>query len=86
MKSDLMEERKITYEQGKVYADKNNMVFYEASAKEGTNVETIFNNIAKKLAKQADENCMKSNKSIKLDENNIENKMKDQLGSCCCNM
>ena len=41
--------RQVTYEQGKEYAEKMNFLFFETSAKAGTNVKTLFNELAKKL-------------------------------------
>lgn len=45
-KSDLEESRHITKQKGLEYAEKNKIAFYEVSAKEGTNVDLIFNKIA----------------------------------------
>ena len=41
-KSDLEDKRQVTYEEGKQYADENNLVFFETSALNGNNIEEIF--------------------------------------------
>lgn len=52
-KSDI-EDRKVTSQQAQEYADKNQMIYYETSAKEGTNVETAFLELTNKVhAKKA---------------------------------
>ena len=44
-KLDLIEEREVQYNEGKEFADKNGMQFYEVSAKTGENVEQAFNHM-----------------------------------------
>ena len=52
-KSDVNDEdRKITKIQGKKFADDNNMLFYETSAKNGDGVKELFNEVAKKAYEQ----------------------------------
>ena len=41
-KIDLEKERKVTYEEGKKFAEKNNYIFQEVSAKTGTNFQVLF--------------------------------------------
>ena len=41
-KNDLENERKVTFEEGKKFADDNKYIFQEVSAKSGKNVETFF--------------------------------------------
>ena len=38
-KTDLENDRVISYDQGKQFAQENNMLFFETSAKEGTNIQ-----------------------------------------------
>lgn len=41
-KCDLEEDREVSTEEGQEFADKNNLLFMEASAKNGHNVEAAF--------------------------------------------
>ncbi|XP_074642522.1 ras-related protein Rab-5A-like [Tubulanus polymorphus] len=50
-KSDLKEQRVVSYEEAKQYASGHGFIFLETSAKFGTNVDEIFIEIAKKLPK-----------------------------------
>lgn len=54
-KSDLEERRQVNVEDGQELADKNGMLFYETSAKVGTNVNTVFYDSVDKIAKNIDE-------------------------------
>ena len=46
-KNDLEEERAISYDEGKAFADRNNMQFIETSAKLDTNVSEAFETLGK---------------------------------------
>jgi len=48
-KLDLKEERKISYNEGKLYAEEINAIFMETSAKTGENVQDLFIRIARAL-------------------------------------
>ena len=48
-KNDLEKDRKVTFEEGKAYAEKNNMIFLETSAKTGDNIKKIFEMSTKKI-------------------------------------
>ena len=45
-KSDLNDKRQVSFDEGRDLAERNNMMFFETSAKDGTNVEEIFLNSA----------------------------------------
>ena len=55
-KSDLNDKRQVLFDEGRDLAERNNMMFFETSAKDGTNVEKIIlntvneNEILKKIA------------------------------------
>ena len=65
---DLEDERKVTYQEGKEFATKNEMKFIEVSAKNNINVkeafdillEDIWNNISNKKEKKDDEKIVES--------------------------
>ncbi|XP_065850546.1 ras-related protein RHN1-like isoform X2 [Euphorbia lathyris] len=52
-KVDMEDRRKVTSEEGEQYAKENGLAFLEASAKTAQNVNELFYEIAKKLAKAA---------------------------------
>ncbi len=41
-KTDLEEKREVSYEEGKNFAEENNLLFFETSAKDGNNIQEIF--------------------------------------------
>ena len=54
-KCDLEGKRQVTYEEGKELADKNELLFFESSAKDGINVDDIFINSAKEISKKIEQ-------------------------------
>ena len=48
-KTDMISQRKIDYMDAKKYADKNGFIYYETSAKNGTNVDYFFQNFTEIL-------------------------------------
>lgn len=54
-KSDLVEKRKVSYEQGKAFAEKNGMIFIETSAKNRVNIDETFAAVAKNIVKKIDD-------------------------------
>jgi small GTP-binding protein len=54
-KSDLDDKRQVSYEEGKELADKNELLFFESSAKDGINVDEIFVDSAKEIAKKIEQ-------------------------------
>jgi small GTP-binding protein len=79
-KNDLDEKRDITYDEGKNFAQKHNMLFFETSAKNGNNIDEIFkesveyinNNIKEGKYDLTDDSCgvkiCKSQSFINIDE------------------
>ena len=80
-KCDLENERQVSREEGEEFAEKNKMLFYEASAKTGNNVENVFKGIAEKFSEKiAEDNYNLENDSIEMkkkDENNKKIKKKN---------
>ena len=48
-KSDLAEQRQVSTEQAEQYAKERNIMYFETSARAGTNIKLLFNELAKKL-------------------------------------
>ena len=62
-KKDLEENRQVTQEEAETFSKNNNMIYFETSAKEGDNIDYVFNYAAEKLlefySKNADNNIKK---------------------------
>ena len=54
-KSDLEDRRQVSTEEGQELADKYGLLFYETSAKEGTNVNEIFTESAEEISKKIEQ-------------------------------
>ncbi|AFN83488.1 Rab5-like GTPase [Encephalitozoon romaleae SJ-2008] len=68
-KSDLESDRKVEYQKGKEYADSQNLLFFESSAKTGKNIAEIFNAIAERVPK---EEAKKKTKGFRLKDDYIK--------------
>ena len=48
-KKDMIEDRKVTEEEAKSFSETNNMMYFETSAKDGENIDYVFNYATEKL-------------------------------------
>jgi Ras-related protein Rab-1A len=86
-KCDLEEQRQVSYDQGKEFADTYGMKFIETSAKNATNVEDAFQTMTKEIVnikKKQKENDNKDNSkpTIKIGDNSKS--IKSNSGNGCC--
>jgi small GTP-binding protein len=80
-KIDRDEEREVSADEAKSYADHNNLLFMETSAKTNVNIREIFLAIAKKLPKEE-----KPNDNVHFDEDwdpNNQPPTQNNDGGCC---
>ena len=54
-KCDLNDKRQVTIEEGRELAERNEMLFFETSAKDGINVDEIFLNSANEISKKIEQ-------------------------------
>ena len=80
-KSDL-DERQVSYEEGKKYAESKGFNFYETSAKTGENVGEAFNDIFEQLYKTF-EGEITGKKQYNAAGVAIDNSKKDKKKKCC---
>ena len=75
-KCDLVDDRKVTYEEGLKLATDNGMKFFETSAKEEKNIKEAIESLAKEVVetlKKTETNSIQLNKNLK---------PKDKKGCC----
>ena len=77
-KSDLVEERKVTYEEAKQYADDHELPYIETSAKEGININELFDESIKSFLTNT--KSFRGEKNIKL---NSETTNSSERSLCC---
>ena len=89
-KNDLEYKRKVNYEEGKDFADKYNMLFFETSAKTGDNIDKVFFDTASEIIQSLengfydleDENCgikiSVTSKKLKIINNKNDNNDGDE--------
>ena len=90
-KSDLEGRRAVSYEEGKKFAEDNQIMFYETSAKDGSNIIEIFNESANYLVDKIESgqlNLNATNSGIKIGKfpNNgaVDQKKDDKQKKNCC--
>ena len=85
-KSDKVEERQVSYDQGKEFADSYGMKFIETSAKNATNVEDAFVTMTKEIVnikkQQKEINNKDTKPTIKIGDN-TKNIKSSNGGGCC---
>ena len=96
-KCDLEKEREVSEEEGKELAETNGMIFFETSAKTGKNVEEVFVESAKHIAKKINEGYYDldndscgikkgsgDTNNVVLGEDSNNNKKEENKNSGCC--
>ena len=89
-KIDLEDKRQVSYEDGKKFAEENDMLFFETSAKEGNNIQEIFSESVSILVEKKKKKEIKletSNTGIKIDNSEDDDKefvIKLKNKSKCC--
>ena len=89
-KSDLEDKRQVTIEEGKQFADENNLKFYETSALNGNNIEEIFVNSATDLVTKLENGDFKDNfentgiKIYQYPNKEVEDIVTDNKKGGCC--
>ena len=89
-KCDLEDNREVSQEEGKEFAEKNGMKFFETSAKTGQNVEEVFKQGVEIIAKRLNENVSNLeddyNYGIKIEknENNFGKNLKKEKENSIC--
>ena len=73
---DLANERKVSIEEAEEFAKKNNMKFFEASPKEGTNVNELFYYLANEIYQEGKPFNKKEEKTLKLSKDAKKKKKK----------
>ena len=58
-KIDLEDKRQITYDEGEEYANQNNMLFFETSALNGSNIDKMFNDTVESIIRKIENNYYK---------------------------
>ena len=77
-KSDLVDKRQITYEEAKQYADEHDLPYIETSAKEGININELFDSSIKTFLSNS--KSYRGEKNIKL---NSQSTNSSEKNACC---
>ena len=79
-KCDLEDERKVSFQEGKDFADNNGIKFIETSAKTNQNVDEAFEIVVDEVIKNNKDILKKINNNIVLTKKNV---YKKKVGGCC---
>ena len=80
-KSDLEDEREVSYEEANKFKDENQILYFEEnSAKTGINAKEVFTEAAKILVKEYNKYTMKTNNVSDIENNKENNIPKKKLG------
>ena len=87
-KIDLENKREVSYEEGKNFAEENDLIFFETSAKEGNNIQEIFVQSATNILDKINNGEIKletSNNGIKINnsEEDEDSNQKINQRKCC---
>ena len=87
-KIDLENKREVSYEEGKNFAEENELLFFETSAKEGNNIQEIFVQSATNILDKINNGEIKletSNNGIKINnsEEDEDSNQKINQRKCC---
>ena len=78
-KCDLAEDRKVTWQEGKDFADKEGMTFFECSAKTKVNITDIFVSLSDQMYR----NLPDSDRKEETEDVNLRYRRKDESKKCC---
>ena len=81
-KIDREDDREVSADEAKQYADDNGLFFIETSAKTNVNVRDLFAAIARKLPKESNESAAGTGNSFLLDENQYDDQNTTKSGCC----
>ena len=80
---DLKDKRQVSYQEGKDFAQNNNMLFFEVSAKNNTNINEAFESLVEEIINSGiDEGIKKKEKTIHLSSEKNGASFKQKNGCC----
>ncbi len=79
-KADLYKDRKVSLKQGETLAEKYNMQFIETSAKQDSNISSVFEKLTDQVVVRLGDELFLKNKNVALDK---EKKKQKSKSDCC---